>query len=164
MKTISKILIAVVIAFTFVNVHAQTISKNKVLTSAFNPWKLVVNYSEDPGSTNYYLLSVGNEEFGKKKNGSHVETYGFFGTAEEMIEFIEEVKIALKLEWDETCTLQSKIAREADCYAAKNRIYYDTRVSGSTVYYKGYSFVMKEKYMEELILKIQKFENESKGN
>lgn len=67
MKTISKILIAVVIAFTFVNVHAQTISKNKMLTNAFNPWKLVVNYSKDPGSTNYYLLSVGNEEFGKKK-------------------------------------------------------------------------------------------------
>jgi len=164
MKTISKILIAVVIAFTFVNVNAQTITKNKMLTSVLNPWTLAVNYSEDPGKTNYYLLSVGNEEFGKKKNGKHFETYSFFGTAEEIIEFIEEIKIARKLEQDETCTLQSKIAQESGCYAAKNIIYYDTKVSGSTVYYKGYSFVMKEKSLEDLILKIQKFENESKGN
>ncbi|MCC8087058.1 MAG: hypothetical protein LIP15_22855 [Clostridium sp.] len=79
-----------------------------------------------------------------------------------MIEFIEEIKITRRLDWDETCSLQSKIAQDVGCYAEKNRIYYDSRVSGSTVYLEGYSFVVKEKYLDNLIDKIKKFEDESK--
>jgi len=164
MKTSSKILIAVIMFFMSASAGAQSISKNKMLTGILNPWILSVNYQEDRSSTNYYLLSVGNEEFGKKRNGSYFESYSFFGTAEEMIEFLEEIKITRKLKQDETCSLQSKLAQEAGCYGAKNRIHYDLKVSGSTVYHGGYSFVMREKYLEDLISKIQKFEDESKGN
>ncbi|MCD8182706.1 MAG: hypothetical protein LUE99_06035 [Bacteroides sp.] len=88
----------------------------------------------------------------------------FFGTAEEIIEFIEEAKIALELKSGESCSLQSKIAREAGFHAVKNMIYYNSKVSGSKVYLEGYSFVMREKFMNALIDKIKKFEDESKGN
>jgi len=162
MKTISKILAVVTMVFITTNLNAQSISKTKALTSMLNPWKIIVSYREDPGSTNYYLLSAGNEKYGKKRDGSYFETYGFFGTAEEIIEFIEEIKITRRLEGDETCSLQSKIAQDAGCYAVKNTIYYNSMVSGSTVYLEGYSFVMKEKYMDALIDKIKKFEDESK--
>lgn len=162
MKTISKILATAAMIFIAANVNAQSISKTKVLTGMLNPWGIAVSYKEDPGSTNYYLLSVGNEKYGKKRDGSYFENYSFSGTAEEIIEFIEEIKITRRLEWDETCSLQSKIAQDAGCYATKNTIHYNSMVSGSTVYLEGYSFVMKEKYMDALIDKIKKFEDESK--
>jgi len=162
MKTSSKILAVVAMVFIAANSNAQSISKTKVLTGVLNPWRIVVTYKEDPGSTNYYLLSVGNEKYGKKRDGSYFEIYSFFGTAGEIIEFIEEIKITRRLKQDESCSLQSKIARNAGCSAAKNTIYYDSKVSGSTVYLEGYSFVMREKYMDALIDKIKKFEDESK--
>lgn len=166
MKTISKIGMTVMFFITVgvSTINAQNISKNKMLTNRFNPWTVVVNYDEDHSRENYYLISVGNESYHKRKDGSYSETYSFFGTAEEVIEFIEEAKIALRLKSDETCTLQSKLARESGCYAAKNKIYYDTKISGSKTEFSGYSWVMKEKYMEEIILKIKAFENESQGN
>jgi len=166
MKTINRIwVVATVLTLTGIfTVNAQNIQKHKMLTGALNPWKLSVSYSEDHSKTNRYLLSVGNEEYGKKRDGCYFEDYSFWGTAEEMIEFLEEIKITRRLEQDETCTLQSKLAQEAGCFAAKNRIHYDTRVSSSTVNYGGYTFVVREKYLEELISKIRKFEDESKGN
>jgi len=165
MKTISKILIAVVVStFTFVNVHAQTISKNKMLTNILDPWALSVTYQADHNDINYYLLSVGNDKYGKKRNGIYIETYRFFGTAKEMIEFLEEIKIAYRLEEGETCKLQSRLGKKGKCFVTKNALHYDTYISTSTAYAGGYSFVMKEKNMEDLIDKIQKFENESKGD
>jgi len=162
MKTISKILAVVAMVFITTNLNAQSITKHKTLTGILNPWMLTVTYKEDASSTNYYLLSMGNEKYGKKGDGSYFENYSFWGTAEEMIEFLEEIKITRRLEWDETCSLQSKIARNAGCSAAKNTIYYDSKISGSTVYLEGYSFVVKEKYLDDLISKIKKFEDESK--
>jgi len=164
MKTSSKILIAVVLVFMSAGAGAQSISKNKRLTNKFNPWQVIVNYDADHSRGNYYLLSVNNEEYGKKRDGSYFQTYSFFGTAEELIEFIEEAKIALQLEKDETYTFGSKIGKEAGCRATKNIIRYDSKVSGDKFELAGYSWVMKDKYLEELILKIQKFEDESQGD
>ena len=164
MKTISKILVVTAMVFIAVTAGAQSIIKTKALTNTLGPWRVIATYREDPGSTNHYLLTVDNERYGKKRDGSYIETYSFFGTAEEIIEFVEEAKIALELKSDESCSLRSKIARKSGCYAVKNRIYYDSRISGSNVYLEGYSFVMREKFMNALIDKIKKFEDESKGN
>jgi len=81
-----------------------------------------------------------------------------------LIEFIEEAKIVLQLGKDETYTFGSKIGKEAGCRATKNIIHYDSKTSGGKFELAGYSWVMKDKYLEELILKIQKFEDESKGD
>jgi len=142
----------------------ETISKTKALTGVLNLWRVTVTYTyeEDSGGANYYLLSVGNEKYGKRRDGSYIENYSFVGTAEEMIEFIEEIKITRRLKQDESCSLQSKIARDAGCSAAKNTIYYNSKILGSTFYPEGYSFVVKEKYMDALIDKIKKLEDESK--
>jgi len=166
MKTISKILIAVVVStFTSIfTVNAQSIQKKQMLTDILDPWALSVTYQADHNDINYYLLSVGNDKYGKKRNGIYIETYRFFGTAKEMIEFLEEIKIAYRLEEGETCKLQSRLAKKGKCFVTKNALHYDTYISTSTAYTGGYSFVMKEKNMEDLILKIQKFENESQGD
>jgi len=164
MKTSSKILVAVIVLFMSAGVGAQSISKTKILTNKFYPWQVVVSYEANHSGGNYYLLSVNNEKYGKKGDGSYFHTYSFFGTAEELIEFIEETKIALQLEKDETYTFGSKLGRETGCRATKNIIHYDSKMSGSRFESEGYSWVMKGKYLEELIDKIQKFEDESKGN
>jgi len=165
MKTSSKILIAVVLVFIGVfAVNAQSIQKSQWLTDILDPWALSVTYQVDHNNINYYLLLVGNDKYGKKRNGSYFENYSFWGTAEEMIEFLEEIKIAYQLEEGETCKLQSRLAKKGNCFVTKNALHYDTYVSTSTAYAGGYSFVMQEKNTEELVLKIQKFGNESKGD
>jgi len=78
MKTSSKILVAAVMIFMSAGIGAQSISKNKILTNKFNPWRVVVNYDADHSRDNYYLLSVNNEEYGKKRDGSYFQTYSFF--------------------------------------------------------------------------------------
>jgi len=165
MKTSSKILIAVVLVFIGVfAVNAQSIQKSQWLTDILDPWALVVYYQEDPSGTNRYSLLVGNDKYGKKRNGGYFENYSFWGTAEEMIEFLEEIKIAYQLEEGETCKLQSRLAKKGNCFVTKNALHYDTYILTSTAYVGGYSFVMQEKNTEELISKIRKFEDESKGN
>ena len=165
MKTISRILVVTAMVFIAMTAGAQSITKTKALTNnVLGPWRVIVSYKEDPGSTNYYLLSVGNEKYGKKRNGVYIETYRFFGTAKEMIEFLEEIKIAYRLEEGETCKLQSRLAKRGKCFVSKNALHYDTYVSASTAYAGGYSYVMQEKDTEDLISKIKKFEDESKGN
>ena len=164
MKTISKILTVIAMVFITTNLNAQSITKHKTLADVLNSWMLTVTYKEDASSTNHYLLFMGNDKYGKKGNGNYIENRSFYGTAEEMIEFIEEIKIAHRLEWDESCLLQSKLARNAGCSAQKNRIYYNSSIVGSMVYLEGYSAVVKEEYLDDFIDKIKKFEDESKGN
>lgn len=166
MKIISKILIAVVVlAFTSIfAVNAQTIRKSQELTDILDPWALSVYYQEDHNDINRYFLSLGNDKYGKKRNGTYIETYIFWGTAEEMIEFLEEIKIAYRLEKGESCTLQSRVAKRGKCFVTNNALHYDTYVSTSMAYAGGYSWIMKEKDTDDLILKIQKFEDESKRN
>lgn len=57
--------------FIAANLNAQSITKRKTLTGTLNLWTLTVTYKEDASSTkNYYILSMGNEKYGKKETGA----------------------------------------------------------------------------------------------